>query len=59
MIPVNGGNMAAWQFWVFVALIVVGMLMMLWINEGVDLIRRKIDDLIAEMKTINSKIDKS
>lgn len=51
--------MAAWQFWVFVALIVVGMLMMLWINEGVDLIRRKIDDLIAEMKTINSKIDKS
>jgi len=51
--------MAAWQFWVFVALIVVGEFqMMRSIDEGADSIRRKIDDLISELKAVNSKLDR-
>jgi hypothetical protein len=59
IIAINGGNMAAWQFWVFVALIVVGEFqMMRSIDEGADSIRRKIDDLISELKAVNSKLDR-
>jgi hypothetical protein len=52
--------MAGWEFWVLVALIVVGQFSILrWINGAENSITRKMDDVISELKAVNSKIDRS
>jgi hypothetical protein len=59
MIARSGGNMAEWEFWMLVGLIVVGIFAnMQSLDHAASSITRKLDDLIYEIRDVKSKLDK-